>query len=140
MPHVQLTDVEIEKHYPSLEAVDDLELNDLSRLEDEQLYAAGMRVVQDILLEMSKVGRTRRQGGVSELSDLSAHQDGRSGFRKERGENHSGFVSGGAIRMAEEGGDTACALERSPDIESHLNRTIVHSLSATARGTFLSQT
>ena len=41
MPHVQLTEEEIAKHYPSLEAVDDLDLPDLSRLEDEQLYAAG---------------------------------------------------------------------------------------------------
>ena len=46
----------------SLEAVEDLDLPDLPRLEDEQLYAAGMRVVQDILNEMSEVGRTRKQG------------------------------------------------------------------------------
>jgi hypothetical protein len=62
MPHVELSAGQLEEQYPSLEAVDDLDLPDLSRLEDEQLYAAGMRVVQDILNEMSEVGRTRKQG------------------------------------------------------------------------------
>jgi len=62
MPHVELSVEQLEEQYPSLEAVEDLDLPDLSRLEDEQLYAAGMRVVQDILNEMSEVGRTRKQG------------------------------------------------------------------------------
>ena len=66
MPHNHLTPRQLEEQYPSLEAVEDLDLPDLSRLEDEQLYSAGMRVVQDILREMSEVGRTRRQGGTSE--------------------------------------------------------------------------
>jgi len=91
MPHVQLTHEEIEKYYPSLEAVDDLDLPDLSRLEDEQLYAAGMRVVQNILQEMSEVGRTRRQGGVRGLNDLPANEERRSGSRKENRHNHFGF-------------------------------------------------
>ena len=59
MPHLGLSNQEVEEKYPSLEAVDDLELNDLARLEDDSLYAAGMRVVQDILHEMAVAGRTR---------------------------------------------------------------------------------
>ena len=66
MPHVQMSAAQLEVEYPSLEAVEDLDLPDLSRLEDEQLYAAGMRVVHDILHEMSEVGRTRRQGGTTD--------------------------------------------------------------------------
>ena len=64
MPHVQLRAGQLEKEYPSFEAVEDLDLPDLPRLEDEQLYAAGMRLVQDILRKMSEVGRTRRRGGT----------------------------------------------------------------------------
>ena len=121
MPHVQPTCEEIAKHYPSLGAVDDLDLPDLSRLEDEQLYAAGMDVVQNILREMSEVGRTRRQGGISELSDLPANQEGRSGPRKEKGHDYRGFSPGGAIRTAQEGVDIGCAVERSPHISPRLH-------------------
>ena len=62
MPHNVLSRADLDREYPSLEAVNDLELDDLTRLEDDQLYAAGMRVVQTILHEMSVVGRTRRAG------------------------------------------------------------------------------
>ena len=62
MPHNLMDADELERQYPSLEAVEDLDLQDLSRLEDDQLYSAGMNVVQKILHEMSQVGRTRRQG------------------------------------------------------------------------------
>ena len=66
MPHTQLRPEQLENDHPGLEVVDDLNLPDLSRLEDEQLYVAGMRVVQDILDDMSEIGRTRRQGGISD--------------------------------------------------------------------------
>ena len=62
MPHNILNADELERQYPSLQAVKDLDLPDLSRLEDDQLYSAGMAVVQNILHEMSQVGRTRHQG------------------------------------------------------------------------------
>jgi hypothetical protein len=62
MPHIQMSPAELEEEYPSLVVVDDLDLPDLSRLEDEKLYAAGMKVVQDILHEMTEIGRTRKQG------------------------------------------------------------------------------
>jgi len=118
MPHVQLTEEEIAKHYPSLEAVDDLDLPDLSRLEDEQLYAAGMEVVQNILREMSEVGRTRRQGGISGLNDLPANQERRSDSGKERGHDYSGYSPGGAMCAAEEGVNTTRAI----DIKHHIER------------------
>ena len=53
MPHNEHSLLELDKLYPSLEAVEDLDLPDLSRLEDDKLYAAGMTVVQEILREMS---------------------------------------------------------------------------------------
>ena len=62
MPHNVLSRADLDREYPSLEAVNDLELDDLTRLEDDQLYAAGMRVVQTMLHEMSVVGRSRRAG------------------------------------------------------------------------------
>ena len=46
--------------YPSLEAPEELELEDLGKLEKDTLYAAGMQVVQQILDEMAAAGRTRR--------------------------------------------------------------------------------
>ena len=62
MPHNTYSKKELDVEYPCLEAVDDLPLEDLTRLEDDQLYSAGMQVVQQILHEMSVVGRTRRSG------------------------------------------------------------------------------
>ena len=66
MPHNELDPRELEEAYPSLEAVDDLGLDDLTRLEDESLYSAGMVVVQGmgILPEMATTGRTRYAGQV----------------------------------------------------------------------------
>ena len=61
MPHYQLNEHDLEVQFPSLVAVEDNDIVDLARLEDESLYAAGMKVVQDIIREMSEVGRTRCQ-------------------------------------------------------------------------------
>ena len=65
MPHNELEPSEVDRVYPSLEAVDDLRLDDLARLEDESLYSAGMVVVQAILREMATTGRTRYVGPAS---------------------------------------------------------------------------
>ena len=87
MPHNVLSRADLDREYPSLEAVNDLELDDLTRLEDDQLYAAGMRVVQTILHEMSVVGRIRRAGtdvssevacNVFNLGKLDANKPRRS--------------------------------------------------------------
>ena len=59
MPHNHLNATDLDLKYPSLKAVDDLDMPNLSRLEDEHLYSAGMKVVQDILSEMNQVGRAR---------------------------------------------------------------------------------
>ena len=48
MAHNELNAKEVEEQYPSLEAVDDLELNDLSRRGGEQFYKVGMNIVQGI--------------------------------------------------------------------------------------------
>ena len=98
MPHNEHSLPELDKLYPSLEAVEDLDLPDLSRLEDDKLYAAGMTVVQEILREMSQIGRTRRQGGVSEVNDSpKARKDGRSGRSEEElRKDRSGFGKAGA--------------------------------------------
>ena len=60
MPHNELDNKELDLAYPSLEAVEELELDDLTRLEDDLLYGVGMKIVQAILDEMSVNGRTRR--------------------------------------------------------------------------------
>ena len=62
MPHNELEPSELDRVYPSLEAVDDLGLDDLARLEDESFYSAGMVVVQAILRDMATTGRTRYAG------------------------------------------------------------------------------
>ena len=66
MPHIGFTDAEIEKRHPSLIATPDLELDDLSKLQDEKLYSASMDVVQPILQEMAVIGgrpRAPKAGG-----------------------------------------------------------------------------
>jgi hypothetical protein len=95
MPHNLLTTQQLQEQYPSLEAVEDLDLPDLSKLEDEQLYSAGMRVVQDILREMSEVGRTRKQGGTTEDAKPNDKKDG----FKRGGEAKDGFKRGGGARV-----------------------------------------
>ena len=62
MPHIGLSDKEVEELYPSLEVAEDLELEDITRLEDDKLYNVGMQVVQQILHEMAVAGRTRKAG------------------------------------------------------------------------------
>ena len=61
MPHIQYNSKDLDELFPDLEVVDDLDFGDLSRLENDDLYAAGMREVQGILHEMSEIGRTREQ-------------------------------------------------------------------------------
>ena len=69
VPHIQMSPEQLENEYPSPVVVDDLDLPDLSRLEDEKLYVAGMKVVQDISHEMTEVGRTRRQGTTGDSKE-----------------------------------------------------------------------
>jgi hypothetical protein len=108
MPHNHLTPQQLEEQYPSLEAVEDLDLPDLSRLEDEQLYSAGMRVVQDILREMSEVGRTRKQGGTSEDKKpdkkTEDKKDGFKGTSAKDGFNRGGARERGGARGPQERG------------------------------------
>ena len=49
MPHVDFNAADLDLQYPSLHAPEELELDDLTKLEDEQLYHAGMKVVQKVL-------------------------------------------------------------------------------------------
>ena len=72
MPHNLWAQEELDARYPSLRAVADLELDDLSRLEDERLYAAGMSVVQQVLEEMTTHGRRRR--APADAMPREAHQ------------------------------------------------------------------
>ena len=60
VPHVGFARSEIDRQWPSLEAVEDTNFKDLFRLEDEQLYGAVMTIVQGILNEMALHGRTRK--------------------------------------------------------------------------------
>ena len=62
MPHNELEPSELDEVCTSLEAVDDLGLDDFTRLEDESIYSAGMVVVQAILRDMAATGRTRYAG------------------------------------------------------------------------------
>ena len=75
--------------------MEDLDHPHLSRLQDEQLYSAGARVVQDVLREMSEVGRTRRQGGTSETKKPEEKKDGSKGKSEK-----AGFNRGGAGKVA----------------------------------------
>ena len=120
MPHNYLVAIQLEQQYPSLEAVEDLDIPDLSRLEDEQLYAAGMDVVQEILREMSQIGK---QGGEIRSGDIENEPTDASlvtGSRNRiRGGGHerdrSGFGQGGdrSGRVAAASGLQVCALHES---------------------------
>ena len=68
MPHIELDHDSLDKAYPSLQAPDELELDDLVPLERDGLYNAGMAVVQEILNEMAISGRTRHASETGETS------------------------------------------------------------------------
>ena len=73
MPHNALEPGELDMLCPSLEAVEDLRLDDFTCLEDEGLYSAGVVVVQVILRDMATTGRTRRVGpATAEVEDGKA--------------------------------------------------------------------
>ena len=78
MPQNAFSKEELDRKHPSLEAVYDLPFDDLTRLEDDQLYSAGMKVVQDILREMTVVGRTRRICANSDIQKMSGQNAGPS--------------------------------------------------------------
>ena len=71
MPHVGLSSDEVEEQYPSLQVADDLELEDLSRLEGDRLYDVRMSVIRHILHEMAVEGRTRRAGSAIQEEPLA---------------------------------------------------------------------
>ena len=76
MPHNGVGREKLDSLYPSLEAVPDVPLHDLVKLEDDALYAAGMKVVQQILEDMAAVGRTKRpptQFAKPSIGDGSCH-------------------------------------------------------------------
>ena len=56
MPHHSLSGRELDRQYPSLKVVDDVEFDDLTRLEDDRLYVACMTVVQEIIRSMAAQG------------------------------------------------------------------------------------
>ena len=58
MPRTELSSAAREAQYPSFEVCPDLDLQDLNRLEDDKLYYAGMQIAQNILHEMSVLGKT----------------------------------------------------------------------------------
>ena len=60
MLHNCIDPAALDRRFPNLEAVPELQLNDLARLEDDALYAAGLEIVQQILEEMAAVGRTKK--------------------------------------------------------------------------------
>ena len=102
MPHNDLDSGELDIRYPSLEAIDDVDMPDLSRLEDESLYSAGMKVVQNILREMSEVGRTRSSPVID--NDTVEHNEAKDAPQAKSkwrsvgvvvGEDRSGFGPGG---------------------------------------------
>ena len=70
MPHNCVGREKLDSLYPSLEAVPDVPLHDLVKLEDDALYAAGMKVVQQILEDMAAVGRTKRPPTKSGSEDI----------------------------------------------------------------------
>ena len=85
MPHNHMSGEELSNKFPSPEVVDDADIPDLSRLEDDSLYAAGMEVVQAILREMAEVGRTRSYVAPSKLeSSRGVRKVDRSGYNDVR--------------------------------------------------------
>ena len=138
MPHNDLSSSDLDQHYPSLEAVEDLDLPDISRLEDDRLYAAGMNVVQDILNEMSQVGRTRRQGTQAEGDRPNApapdEDKGRVGG-EDCARDRSGFGPGGdrSGNLAVGGSQQVCALnEHECEVDNMASLSSAHPSSAEA--------
>ena len=70
--------------------VDDLDYPDLSRLDDEQFCSAEISVVQDILQELSELGRAREQ----DENFTAMHEDKKDCYKG--GSEKAGFNRGGA--------------------------------------------
>ena len=71
MPH-GLNDAEVDERYPSFKVAADRELQDLSWLEHERLYAAGVAIAREILHKMAAVGRTRRARSATQAEPSPA--------------------------------------------------------------------
>ena len=98
MPHNCVSPEELYNLYPNLEAVPDIPLHDLVRLEDDALYAAGMEVVQQILDDMASMGRTKRsfapeatETAVTGLESAAADNITERRFHGYTENNYNGF-------------------------------------------------
>ena len=98
MPHNCVGPEELDSFYPSLEAVPDIPLHDLVRLEDDALYAAGMKVIQQILEDMVSMGRTKRsfapeaiETAVTGLESAAADNITERRFHGYTENNYNGF-------------------------------------------------
>ena len=60
MPHLALTDEDLNRRFPALVAPDDEGLDDLIRDEDDHMLQHGIKVASEISEGMLRHGRTRR--------------------------------------------------------------------------------
>ena len=67
LPHLVLSEEDINRRFPSLIAPDDEGLDDLIRDADDQMLQHGIKVANDISDNMLKHGRTRRDYITGEL-------------------------------------------------------------------------
>ena len=79
MPHNELASDELDSMFPSLQATDGPQLEDLVRLEDDLLYSAGMHEVQRIVDDMRNNGRTRHAACTEPRPVSSTTLDGGRG-------------------------------------------------------------
>ena len=101
MPHNCVDPTELDQRFPNLKAVPEVPLNDLTRLEDDALYAAGMEIVQQILEEMAAVGRTKRP----KFCQGSKEDCDKKGWTKREQANYTGT---NALLAVEEYEDLGC--------------------------------
>ena len=67
IPHLALSDEDIDRRFPSLVAPDDEGLDDIIRDEDDAMLQHGIKMANDISENMLKYGRTRRDCGELRL-------------------------------------------------------------------------
>ena len=95
--------------------MEDLPLEDLTRLEDDSLYASGMHIVQKILQEMATMGRTRKTANDDQTDPPQKHNDGTT----RRGHNTVPVRRPGRTR-----GDLGAQLQESPTFPDLADRRV----------------
>ena len=76
MPHIALSAEDLDRFYPALNPAAEVDDPDLEDEVQDQTYTTGLRIASKIELDMTQLGRTRRDAEVRQRGVAAADETG----------------------------------------------------------------